>query len=353
MMITLAERRQKKKVKIIKLFKLSLVSSSVILGKEPLGTFYKGKVKTEVYKCKHCSEDKELFGIGYFMRCVDRRQVFISCGCNKLYKWNEQQNIIRINRLCEKRGIKFKGWADDYKGNKTKMVLSCDDHGDWSTCTLANFLKGRSCPSCAIDRRNKSKVKEDKEQKVRDLCDKEGYTLLTPVTKSSMNKDRITLVCDKKCEPYEVTIKNFMKGRRCPSCKGKNQHFLYVNAIRTYEGETLPFFKIGIAVNVDNRISSQNNRNNFVIEPVYVFEFKDSISCKAAEQFIKQNYIKGEFPLSKEVFPDGHTEVISSDREFDIYDTVIEFGGIEIDTKGDENLYQKMETLGLFSNVIK
>lgn len=52
---------------------------------------------------------------------------------------------------CEavaKPGIQILGWVGDWKGSKSKLRCSCEEHGEWITTSIYQFKAGRSCPVC-------------------------------------------------------------------------------------------------------------------------------------------------------------------------------------------------------------
>ncbi len=106
--------------------------------------------KFYILKCNKCSQDRELFGDGYFktMRCsLDRGAV--SCGCSKSPKWSQEQFHILCKRKSLEVGHKFLGFIGNWAGQTTKIKMSCNQHGEWGSGTVANFIsKGHGCPTC-------------------------------------------------------------------------------------------------------------------------------------------------------------------------------------------------------------
>lgn len=141
----------------------------------------------EVFFCNKCSKDPELHNKGWFMSGSTKGVEYnfsISCGCNKSFRHTAKTARVVLNREAIKRGYTFIDFVD---GNfttlmKTKVRLNCSKHGEWSSCTAANFLKNRSCPSCAYDIRSSAKVKTDKLDKLTKLADKKGLTVVTEIT---------------------------------------------------------------------------------------------------------------------------------------------------------------------------
>ncbi len=115
------------------------------------------KNKKTIYtlSCSECSVDEELFPEGT-ITCVgdsikSERTV---CGCSKKFKWKEYQYIIRIKRRCEELGYLFKGFAQEYKGYKTRILLhNPSTNNTWDTTSIQTFLlKGVKDPLLKVQK---------------------------------------------------------------------------------------------------------------------------------------------------------------------------------------------------------
>ena len=102
-----------------------------------------------VLNCSVCSLDKELWPSGSIVSTVSQltRNV-IPCGCSDSVKWTREQHEVRIKRKCSNVGFSFLGFTGKWKGNCTKIKLynSVTDN-TWSSCTIANFYRGKGDPS--------------------------------------------------------------------------------------------------------------------------------------------------------------------------------------------------------------
>lgn len=95
------------------------------------------------YKCSVCSEDAELFPDGIFKSYVSiLNSGGSSCGCSIKPQWSEQQNIVRVTRVCKERGYTFLGWSGNYIGDKTYLSLENILTGfRWESTHLSSFLQ--------------------------------------------------------------------------------------------------------------------------------------------------------------------------------------------------------------------
>lgn len=124
------------------------------------------KIKGVLYykvHCSICAEDHELFNDGCFYSTKGSLlEGGIPCGCSKKPNWTEAQSRVRIKRKAKELGYKFHDWVEDYKNNRTKLVLECRKHGKWNSSTIHDFMAGKvSCPTCAYEIRRSSVKKDD------------------------------------------------------------------------------------------------------------------------------------------------------------------------------------------------
>lgn len=91
--------------------------------------------KIYILKCETCSQDYELFGEGYFRSSksalVNSSQ--IPCGCSPHPYWSKGQYELLCSRKAREMGYTFLGFEGDRIGNKTKIRMLCEKHGEWRT----------------------------------------------------------------------------------------------------------------------------------------------------------------------------------------------------------------------------
>lgn len=289
----------------------------------------------DVFFCNTCKREGKVTLNGIFTTnsIKDKRKAFkSSCGCSSGFRYDDISASLALTSEANRRGYKFLGFVDNKFKTliTTKIILNCDEHGEWSSCTAANFMKNRSCPKCADNSRAKSKVKTDKLERLTSLAEERGFTILSEITHKSLNKDRIDVRCHNCDYIFDLTICNFLRGRGCPCCAGKNQKLLYLNVIRDEFGENTDYMKIGITNNLHNRLESQNSRNAYKMFHMHTWQFTDPKSCRDCEKYIKQMIIRGSRPIDKLRFKDGYSEVLHISHYMDVMDIVYDFGGKEI-----------------------
>lgn len=114
--------------------------------------------KTCVVECSRCKKDKELHGDGlYLSPRVSLRNGNIPCGCSNRPNWTQTQYLTRIERIAKEKSLKFLGFFGDFSGTESKLRLSCERHGEWTSTKMGHFInQGVGCPGCSDD--NKSGV---------------------------------------------------------------------------------------------------------------------------------------------------------------------------------------------------
>lgn len=116
-----------------------------------------------IIKCSVCSLDNELF----YDKVLSSKSNLISgnipCGCGKSPRWSERQYKIRVEREAKIRGYIFLGWAEDFKGNKTKIRLyDTLDKNTWETTCISSFINnGYGNPVVRDKKNSQEKLKPD------------------------------------------------------------------------------------------------------------------------------------------------------------------------------------------------
>ncbi len=160
----------------------------------------------------------------------------------------------RIESLCIKDNLKYE-IEGEYKNIRTLMKIYCKNNHTHSL-TIKDFLAGNRCAKCkALKNGNRLRTPiEVVNNKINNVCEKEGYQFIGWHEKYLNQKNKITLNCTKHGQ-WHVSCFAFLNyGHRCPGCcsKGFNNSmvgFLYV--LRSSCGTKL---KIGISNKPKQRI---------------------------------------------------------------------------------------------------
>ena len=107
----------------------------------------------------------------------------------------------------------------EYNGYKTKVIIICDEHGDFEQ-TPNEHLSGCGCPFCAG---NIKFTTEEfiKKAKLIHIEDKYDYSKVEYIN----SKTKVIIICKKHGEHYEFEQipSSHLKGNGCPKCVGRNK----------------------------------------------------------------------------------------------------------------------------------
>lgn len=267
--------------------------------------------KFYIVRCSYCKNDAELFGEGYFKvrksGLVNLSQ--LPCGCSKSVRWSRAQYEILCARQAVELGHTFLGFVGKWRGNRTKITMSCEEHGQWDTGNIDNLISStKGCPKCKAGEVSKANTKPDylmvesffasgafhPDTKFwrSDRKDKQGYT---PYWFMSCPD------CDGTGESISH---NLQKGQRPCECSKHRQLECYINIISN-DNESAAI-KFGISSNTRQRVSAQNAKSTYTVKHHCTYIFASVDACKKAESECKHSLECG--VIQKKNMEDGYTE---------------------------------------------
>ncbi|QHR73816.1 endonuclease [Escherichia phage alia] len=122
-----------------------------------------------------------------------------------------------LTPLAKNHNIQILGYVGEWKGSKTKLKLSCPDHGEWESTVITNFKTrgGKCCPDCNGHR----KVTEEKECiSLVDVAKERGFTFIGLAEEWRGVRTKIRIICPKHGEWNTTNIISFRNGHGCPTC---------------------------------------------------------------------------------------------------------------------------------------
>lgn len=292
-----------------------------------------GSKKLYIAKCHICSKDSELFGEGYFRIIKSEiNKGTLPCGCSKIPKWSKDQHLIVCSRKATELGVSFLGFIGEFKGAKTKCLLSCPKHGEYEINKISYLVNRdyKGCPSCKSELTSQRVMKPDNDMV-------ESFMRLGvfhPDTKF-WRSDRLNSygyktywkmfcpVCGEEAESYTGSLQN---GCMPCACKRTNSNKAYITGI--YDSLNMVAIKFGVARSPTRRIKEQSSKTVYELRTLGVWEFPNEAMCLKAERECKNRIDCSVLP--KEEIMDGYTEtsyVSNIDSIISIYE---EFGGLEI-----------------------
>jgi hypothetical protein len=279
-------------------------------------------------RCSVCSLDEELYGTEPFR--ISKPAIMAGqqpCGCSKCPKRNSEQFKVLLNRKATLLGYTFIGFAQEYKGKTTKISLSCNKHGVWTSGIISNFLhRSIGCPECKKELVSKRFRKPDHEMvevlnSLKLFPEGTTFTRTDEKTKSGQFLWRTSCPV---CEGYGISdYTSLKKGSRSCDCKKQNPTQSYINLIND-AGLTIAL-KFGVSKNAANRLIELRKDSVFEVEPFAVFNFTNSKACRAAEQECLRVLECG--ILSKQEIDNGFTETTYTYNLEKIVSIFKSFGG--------------------------
>ena len=124
-----------------------------------------------------------------------------------------------LTPLAKNHNIQILGYVGEWKGNKTKLKLSCSDHGEWNTMNINDFKNGHGCPACA---RNKPLTWETELPILEEIAQKKEYQVLGYVGEWKGCYTKLDLLCHCGNRWQSTAIHKFKGGRGCPQCRREN-----------------------------------------------------------------------------------------------------------------------------------
>lgn len=285
-----------------------------------VGRYRIGSITYRLTHCDKCEEDPEMYGEGYFLtnlNSVTNKKV--NCGCNRNYIKSKKQWEIVLKRKATGCGYVFEGFKDEFKNDRTKIILRCPEHGVWDTCSINNFMRDRGCPECGKIKAGLARREPD-EYYINKFTEHDRYKYIT--FRRDENKTNHWL-CN--CELCNVEVSRFVteiiKGAVICKCHvNKQRVHLYTYILKILNAEdVLVGYKLGKTKNVDNRIKEHNLRNKdlkltFKLDSYFMYE--TSRECSDAETLCKNEVSTGHILMNR-----GMTEtfmICDYNKVFDI-----------------------------------
>lgn len=289
--------------------------------------------KRYVIRCGICARDEDLYGEGYFTNLkADLDAGKIPCGCAKSSRKNESQLKVLIERALDK-NCKFIGWADRFEGVKTRCVLYCNQHGEWTSSRASQIIyraQSVGCPRCGhikigdarrlpdyimIDKFMRSEAFHERTLFERSSrLNKRGYPAYWDVT------------CDKCNTTYSSNYTNLIAGKIGCDCGTHNYKYCYINLIM--DGENTVAIKFGVSKDKKRRQKEQDRASIYSIKPYGIWEFNSKQDCKLAENECLSTLVCG--VVSSQEVPDGWSETTYAynlDKIIRIYEN---YGGVRL-----------------------
>lgn len=292
-----------------------------------------GNPKKYIVSCAICKEDPELFGEGLFAMTKGHLvRGCVPCGCTDKCNWTEDQYKVRVKRACDKVGLVFKGWANEFTtANKTLINAECVDHGKIGNVSISFLLDSRfvrSCRGCFAIRMGDFKRKDD-DVMIEKFMSSGGFSEGTVFTRSERldkhgHKKYWLIDCPDCGESGEGHIVGLYKGSRPCACTLQRPQETYINLIS--DNENIIAIKFGVANLSLERIKRQQQTSVYDVTSYGVWTYPTIKACKAAERTCMHSMEVG--VISKLEMPDGYTETTHPSNIDLVIKIFEEYGGV-------------------------
>lgn len=270
-----------------------------------------GKTLVRIY-CPHCKErDPELFPDGMFtVNLVTVRRSLIPCACGERYKHTPEQARIIIERRLEGSDLKFIDFHTEYINSKSRLILSCNCHGEWDTTTYSNLINKpeRGCPRCGdLKVRQKKRLsKNEIINNVNKVLNGSSVIIEDVLYYKNNFESRVGLCDTENMFCYIRSYSDILRGRYTKHYSRKPKLFSYILKSKN-------FFKFGITSDIKARFLKIQKSCTEEISLYKTFKFSNEFDAIYSEKLCKSSVQT--CVVGKDILSDGYTETF---REEDL-----------------------------------
>lgn len=288
------------------------------------------KSKRYFVECLECKKDPELFGEGIFISSKSNLlKGCIPCGCSRRPSWTEEQMKIRLDRVSVGKNYKVVGWAEEYKGDETRVHIK-SEVGESKSSIIRTLMLGSGCPLIS-DKLIGIRSKKSDESMIAGFIITGQFhqdTVFKRNTTRVNNKGSFTfwdVICPDCNTEYTSHCTNLKAGKLGCDCGKYRQRQAYINII---DDGTMNYLKFGVANISRKRLWGQNSNNTLKMTQLCVYEFSTKSECLSAERECRGALVCG--VVDKQLIPDGWTETTYSYNLDKIVEIYIRHGGHKI-----------------------
>lgn len=204
----------------------------------------------------------------------------------------KEKVISRIESLFENSKYSFVSFVEPYINSRSKVIMNCAEHGEWSVAIRHLTTSASGCPKCGSERCSRKKADSLSVvlHKICHAAERNGNKFIRFSNVYKNRKSKIIIECGKHGE-YETNINNFVdNGKGCPGCKrtGFNPSKPgYLYALRSKCGQ---FVKIGITNNPDSRIRTLVSHTPFEFQRIEIIRFEDGSNAESMEKIFHKHF---------------------------------------------------------------
>ena len=163
-------------------------------------------------------------------------------GCPKCGGTSKSNTEEFIEKAKEIHGDKYDYSKVDYKGNKSKVIIICPEHGEFEQIPDSH-LRECGCPTCSNKRKGESRRSSIEEfiKRAREVHgDKYDYSKVDYIN----SKTNITIICPIHGE-FKQTPEHHLMGNECPKCSGRYMDTEYfIEKAKEIHGDKYDYSKV-------------------------------------------------------------------------------------------------------------
>lgn len=193
------------------------------------------------------------------------------------------------------------------------------------TAKPAKLRKGRSKCRCSPFYQM---TEEDYLEGILKQCGINGYEFLGWVEGyHQKGKTKLRLNCNLHGVWETTTAISLIGDHGCKACGQSCPEFAYIHIVK--DGDVLRCIKVGVTIDIDRRLWTQNNRNYLTLERYGAWKFEKYQDCLKAEKEALQ--LRTSRLVTKDEMPDGYTETLPLSKIDEVIEIYERNGGTRID----------------------
>lgn len=207
-------------------------------------------------------------------------------------------------------GFKYKYDKVIYINNNTKIIVTCEDHGDFSIRASNHVSMGQGCAKCCSKLRADSQSSNTLEfiRKASNIHPRGDYEYSKVDYQTSRKK--VTILCNKCGDAFVIVPNEHLRGAGCPNCYVGGGFKKHLPATLYYLQVGNSTYKIGITNHsIRERFSNSELKNIKVIKEWY---YEDGAEAFAQEQKILKEFRYAKYEGSN-LLESGNTELFTHD----------------------------------------
>lgn len=183
-----------------------------------------------------------------------------------------------------KTGQTFIGFDGEYMNNKTRAIIECDKHGQWSSSSLHVLHSGVNCAKCSsygVGRKRATPIVELMNR----FNDLDTYKFVRFESEYMNSSSKVVMSCPEHGE-WVTQVQIASSGKhKCPSCVKYGYDPQLTGYVYLIKSECSRFFKVGITNNIRRRFVELKRSTPFEIVKISHFKCDGWLAVEIEKSF--------------------------------------------------------------------